>query len=181
VCICGSKLSFFCGRQENVAEDIVLRAAEDGDADAVAAIAVAAWEPIYAQFRKTMGEDLFLASHPDWREEKARQVRSACRGEHGMRMIVAEEDGELVAFASYSLDRDTATGRIGNNAVRPDRQGRGIAQQMYRRVFERMREEGMRFAMVHTGLDPSHAPARRAYEKAGFDIQMPFVNYYRRL
>jgi hypothetical protein len=39
----------------------------------------------------------------------------------------------------------------------------------------------MRFAKVHTGLDPSHAPARRAYEKAGFTTQLPTVDYYRKL
>jgi hypothetical protein len=40
---------------------------------------------------------------------------------------------------------------------------------------------GMRVATVGTGGDPSHAPARRAYEKAGFNLQIPSVWMYRKL
>ena len=45
----------------------------------------------------------------------------------------------------------------------------------------RMREAGMRVATVATGADPSHAPARRAYEKAGFTVQIPVVWFCRKL
>ena len=34
---------------------------------------------------------------------------------------------------------------------------------------------------VGTGGDPSHAPARRAYEKAGFGPAIPSLYYYRAL
>jgi hypothetical protein len=50
----------------------------------------------------------------------------------------------------------------------------------YEHALDRLREGGMRFARVGTGLDPAHAPARRAYKKAGFSIQLPSVEYYRR-
>jgi hypothetical protein len=36
-----------------------------------------------------------------------------------------------------------------------------------------MKEAGMQVATVSTGGDPSHAPARRAYEKAGFTASIP--------
>lgn len=162
-------------------ERVAIRDATAQDAERVAQIAVAAWEPIYGQFRQTMGEDLFSAACPQWRSEKARQVRSACVGEHGARMVVAELGGTIVGFASFYLNRESGIGEIGNNAVHPDRQRRGIATALYRRVLDIMRDEGMRFARVHTGLDPSHAPARAGYEKAGFDIQLPTVDYYRKL
>ncbi|MBT4097360.1 MAG: GNAT family N-acetyltransferase, partial [Gemmatimonadetes bacterium] len=34
---------------------------------------------------------------------------------------------------------------------------------------------------VGTGLDDAHAPARRAYERAGFDIAQQDVTYYKKL
>jgi hypothetical protein len=39
----------------------------------------------------------------------------------------------------------------------------------------------MQAATVSTGGDPSHAPARRAYEKAGFSAQIPSVWFCRTL
>jgi len=39
----------------------------------------------------------------------------------------------------------------------------------------------MRFVEVTTGGDPSHAPVRRAYERAGFSVQLPTITYYRKL
>ena len=44
-----------------------------------------------------------------------------------------------------------------------------------------MRAAGMTFCKVATGLDDAHAPARRAYEKAGFDKSVPSITYYRTL
>ena len=43
-----------------------------------------------------------------------------------------------------------------------------------------MREHGAVLAVIGTGGDPGHAPARAAYEKAGFR-PFPQVRYYRML
>jgi ribosomal protein S18 acetylase RimI-like enzyme len=144
-------------------------------------IAVAAWDPIYASFRTLLGPEIFAVAFPDWQMEKRRQVASACRGEHGAVVIVAERDGEPVGFISYYLNQTTQIGEIGNNAVDPQYQGVGIGPQMYEYVLAQMREAGMRGARVTTGLDPSHAPARRAYEKAGFTRGLPSITYYQAL
>jgi len=162
-------------------DELTIRDLKPGDADAIAAIAVAAWEPIYAQFRAIMGDDLFAASCPGWQEEKARQVRRACEPDSSAWVCVAERGGEVVGFVTFYVREASGIGEIGNNAVRPDCQGQGIATALYRHVLDRMRALGMRFAKVQTGLDPSHAPARAAYRKAGFDIELPAVTYFRRL
>jgi hypothetical protein len=52
---------------------------------------------------------------------------------------------------------------------------------MYRHVLDHFREQGLRFAHVDTGLDDAHIPARRAYEAAGFDRQVPTVDYWQDL
>ena len=44
-----------------------------------------------------------------------------------------------------------------------------------------MREAGVRVATVGTGGDAAHAPARRAYEKAGFGPYLPSIYMYKAL
>lgn len=164
-------------------EPLTLRDLRPGDVTTLVEIAVAAWEPIYGYFQETMGDELFLSIYPDWRETKSSQIRAACDPDSRWRMqvIVAERGGSIVGFATFRVDENTRLGEISNNAVRPECRGQGIAPTMYEEVFARMRQQGMRFAKVHTGLDPSHAPARRAYAKAGFDVALPMVDYYREL
>lgn len=151
------------------------------DLPALLEIAVAAWGPIYDSFLTLLGPDLFAIVFADWQTEKKRQIESACRGEHGARVIVAELGGQPVGFASYYLDPTTRIGEIGNNAVAPPHQGGGIGQCLYEQVLTAMRQEGMRCASVGTGLDPAHAPARRAYEKVGFERGLPGITYFREL
>ncbi len=96
-------------------------------------------------------------------------------------MLVVTLNEKIVGFVSFELDGDTGIGEIGLNAVHPDHASRGIGTRMYQHVLARMKESGMRLATVSTGGDPSHAPARRAYEKAGFGSVLPSVVMYQRL
>jgi GNAT superfamily N-acetyltransferase len=161
--------------------EVIVRDLEPQDVERVVQIAVMAWAPIYGAYRQTLGEDLFAAMYPDWQADKARQVRTACLPENPAMVSVAVEDGQVVGFITYYSNDASHVGEIGNNAVHPDWQGRGIGPEMYHHTFQRLRALGMRFVEVHTGGDPAHAPARRAYEKAGFDVSLPGVTYYRRL
>ena len=164
-------------------EPATLRDLRPEDVPIIVEIAVAAWQPIYGCFRETMGDALFLSLFPDWQEQKASQIRQACDplSRLAMQVIVAQRSGCIVGFVTFRVDADTCVGEIGNNAVRDEHRGQGIAPAMYEAVFQRMREQGMRHVRVHTGLDPSHAPARRAYAKAGFDVGLPSVDYFRKL
>ena len=162
-------------------QDVAIRDLRAGDVEAIVEIAIAAWEPIYAHRRKVMGDALFEKLHSDWRERKAAEVRSACARAAGADVCVAEDAGRVVGFITFTSDDARQVGEIGNNAVHPAFQARGIGTAMYRHVFGKLKERGMRYVQVTTGGDPAHAPARRAYERAGFTIQLPSVTYYREL
>jgi GNAT superfamily N-acetyltransferase len=170
-----------------MANDITIRPIAPGEItddlrETLVDLSVTAWKPIYDQYRRTTGEDLFLTLYPDWRENKAGHIRRALEVAHDPGLAVAECDGQVVGFVTWYLDVGRkGIGEIGNNAVRPDQQGKGIASRLYELAMDEMRAAGMRYAKVGTGLDPAHAPARRAYEKAGFDIAIPSVEYYRTL
>jgi hypothetical protein len=47
--------------------DRAIRDLRPADEEAAVAIAVAAWEPICAQFAESLGEELFAAVHPGGR------------------------------------------------------------------------------------------------------------------
>lgn len=162
-------------------QDITIRDMKAGEVETLVDIALVAWEPIYVSYREMMGEALFAACHPDWRAEKAAQIRSGCDSKRGGGVLVVEAHGQVIGFATYYANVRPGVGEIGNNAVRPGFQGRGVGTLMYEEVFRRLRALGMRFVRVGSGGDPSHAPARRAYEKVGFHIAIPGVVYYREL
>ncbi|MGI6083679.1 MAG: GNAT family N-acetyltransferase [Limnochordia bacterium] len=96
-------------------------------------------------------------------------------------VYVADLEDCVVGFVSLKLNPETGVGETGLNAVHPDYSGRGIGTGMYRFAPERVKEAGMKAAAVATGGDPSHSAARRAYEKAGFDIFIPSVWMCKRL
>ena len=159
---------------------MIIRDAQTDDADAVAEIAVAAWRPIYARLRDFLGDELFDTLHTGWESHKAEQVRQACDATESGAALVADSSDLVVGFVSF-YTHTAPVGVIGNNAVHPDFQSQGIATRLYECVLARLREAGMRYARVTTGADLSYAPARRAYEKVGFEIEASTVTYYREL
>jgi len=158
-----------------------IRPAREDDIPVVCEIAQLAWRPIFAEFRRRLGEDLMQRLRPHPEESKAEEVRQAfARNPQGM--IVTECEGRVVAFATfYVADAEKKIGEIGNNAVHPDFQGRGIGRRQYEYIFAELKKQGMEYVRVTTGLDEAHAPARRAYEAVGFHRSLPYVTYYREL
>lgn len=160
--------------------DPVFREAREEDIPEIRRIAMEAWAPIYEHFRERMGEDLWRREHPgEPLRQKADAVERQFR-ERPQEAFVTDVDGRVVGFCTMRL-RDNGVGEIGNNAIDPQVQGRGLGTAQYEECLRRMREAGMVYATVHTGLDPSHAPARRAYEKVGFEQVRPHVEYYMKL
>ncbi|MBN2449945.1 MAG: GNAT family N-acetyltransferase [Lentisphaeria bacterium] len=143
-------------------------------------IANRAWQGIYDMFLAAYGAELFAVLVPDRDRAKGEQIQSHCNS-HPHWVYICEEAGRIVGFVTFRLDGERRIGEIGNNAVDPDCGLKGKGQEMYRAVLQRFRDEGMRFAKVHTGMDPAHGPARRAYEWAGFDIRHEDVDYYMKL
>ncbi len=162
-------------------DELIIRAATEADIPRVREIAALAWTPIFAEIRRRMGQELYQRLRPDGIAGKSDQVEEGFR-RYPERMWVAEIDWEVVGFITFWVgDAEAKVGVIGNNAVHPDRHGRGVGRRMYQYALDWMRQQGLEYASVQTGLDDAHAPARRAYEAVGFDIEIPSVMYYRKL
>jgi len=96
-------------------------------------------------------------------------------------IVITEIDGEIAGFISYALDRSREVGTIHYNAVAPGFQGQGVGTSQVEHVLGIFREAEMKIACVGTGLNEGHAPARRMYEKAGFEPVIEYRMYSRPL
>jgi GNAT superfamily N-acetyltransferase len=147
------------------------------DVERIAQIAVRAWGPIYASYRQRLGDEIFAALHTGWEARKAESVRNAARTRPGS-VYVTDVGGKVIGFTTFHLDEATKVGAITDNAVDPDCQSQGVGTFQHQKVLDLMRQRGMKFAKVGTGLDDGHAAARRSYEKAGFDRRLEHVTYF---
>lgn len=158
----------------------VVRSYKPDDLATIMDIANRAWQPIYVMFREAYGEKLFREICPDATAAKGKQVETQCRN-HPDGVYVCEAEGKVVGFVTFWLDPKRNMGVIGNNAVDPDCNLKGIGQEMYQAVLEYFRNNQMAYAEVSTGLDDAHERARRAYERAGFNIHHDERKYYKKL
>lgn len=126
-----------------------------------------------------LGDEIYQRVYPDWRASQARDVAGICRG-YLDTSWVAQAGGKPVGFIVVILDRERRGADIEMLAVDPDHQRQGIAAALMEFAFNQMRAAGIRVVAVGTGGDHGHAPARSAYESAGFR-PLPLVRYYRTL
>jgi GNAT superfamily N-acetyltransferase len=163
------------------ASDPSIRPFEPDDLERLQRIRRTAFAPVFRSFRAIVGPEIAAIAFAEADAEQARLLAATCAEGSGHQVLVVTEGGEIVGFVSYTLDEATRIGEIGLNAVHPDRGGKGFGSWMYACVLKHMREQGMALATVGTGDDPSQAPARRAYEKAGFDHAIPSLHLYKLL
>ena len=160
-----------------------IRPLAEADIDAVVALSLRAWAPVFESFRQVMGEGIYRHLYPDWSAMQAAAVERVLRDE-AMHTWCAGDDGRPVGFVSvvhHGPDHDEpGSSEIEMIAVDPAAQRQGIAAALITHAVDRMREHGARLAVIGTGGDPGHAPARAAYEQAGF-TPLPLVRYYKLL
>ena len=159
-----------------------IRPLAESDVAPVVELSLRAWAPVFASFRGVLGEEIFLHLYPEWSAMQAAAVERVCRDE-AMPTWVADHDGRVAGFVAIVHDRqedEPDSSEIEMIAVDPEHQRRGIAADLIAYAVDRMREHGSRLAVIGTGGDPGHGPARAAYEQAGFTA-LPLVRYYKKL
>ena len=148
--------------------------------DAVIRLSLRAWTPVFESIQNVLDADVYRAFYPDnWRVSQQKAVEDVCAAED-TNVWVAITAGSTVGFVAVKLDSESSMGEIYMVAVDPDFQGHGIGSALIDFALAWMKDAGMSVAMVETGGDPSHAPARRTYEKLGFGL-FPVVRYFKKL
>lgn len=158
-----------------------IRRFEEQDRDAVVALSLRAWEPVFASLENVLGPSgVYEQLHPDWRASQASVVEAACDAE-AVHTWVAEIDTSVVGFVAVQLDSpDSGVGQVYLLAVDPAQQRSGVGAALTSFALQWIRDQGMTVAWVETGGDPGHAPARRTYERAGFTA-LPVTRYFQKL
>ncbi|MDX2236989.1 MAG: GNAT family N-acetyltransferase [Hyphomonadaceae bacterium] len=156
-----------------------IRPFEPADFDRLDAIRAEAFAPIFTSFRALLGDDIAAIALRNAEREQRALLDSFCAG--AAHTFVAVDEGRIIGFVCATLDGAQGVGEIALDAVAPEAAGRGVGSALIAHALAFMRAEGMRAAVVGVGGDESHAPARRAYEKAGFRAGIPSLHLYRAL
>jgi ribosomal protein S18 acetylase RimI-like enzyme len=149
------------------------------DLDAVVDLSVRAWRPVFDSMRKVLGDDIFFGLNPRGIDEQADAVRNTCT-RHAQTTWVAEvpHTTSIAGFAVVVLHDDSPIGELLMLAVDPQHQRRGVGRALTDFATRRIAAGGKTVAMIGTGGDPGHAPARATYASAGYTL-MPLARYFK--
>lgn len=160
--------------------DFQIRSYHISDLADILRLSVLAWEPVFTAWEKILGPQLYpVAIYPDWRKSQQEVVENICKDEKNTTWV-AEVDGAVVGFIVYELNHSSKVGEVQLLAVHPDDQNHGIGTQLNLFALQKLKEGGMKLAVVGTGGDEGHAPARKSYKKAGY-TGLPLMRYYKEL
>lgn len=152
---------------------------EDRDLDGVVDLSLRAWAPVFVHIEQSMDAAVYEEFYPDgWEISQRESVQGVC-GDPETKVWVAREGTDVAGFVAVKV-HTTTYAEIYMIAVDPAYQRRGIAMALTGFALDWMREQGIGIAMVETGSDPGHAPARRTYERAGFGL-FPVSRYFKKL
>lgn len=156
-------------------ESILVRDMHPGEEALLVAMTIATFEKVSVakNICDRFGD---MNSHP-WSDHKADHVMGDLAKADVV--LVAEEAGAVMAFATLHYDRKYSTGIIGHLAVAAQKQGRGLGRTMVRAALERFRTEGLESARI-AGLEQNER-ARALYESEGFIEVAREVILFRRL
>jgi ribosomal protein S18 acetylase RimI-like enzyme len=100
-----------------------------------------------------------------WGDRKAAEVVNFCRA-HPDQVVVAEEDNQIIGYATFYWTPEDKIGEVGNNAVLPQFRGRGIGTALIAQTIHIMKDWGA--AILRVTTFEHDYPARHIYERLGF-------------
>ncbi len=159
--------------------DLQIRPVCENDVEDLVQLSLAAWLPVFTSFEQILGPKIYAILYPGWEQRQRAAVEKVCKEAEKTLVWVAELAGKVRGFVAWELHEDQ-TGEVQLIAVHPDYQSHGVGAELNKLALAKMKASGVKLAVVGTGGDESHAPARRSYEKAGYTA-LPLVRYYKDL
>lgn len=149
-------------------------------ADAVIDLTVDAWSPVFAETKEEVPGFVYDNFYPDgWDVRQKADVTALLEGEPGT-IWLAMADGVLAGYVGIRFHPEDHMGEVCITAVAQRHRRQGVGRRLLEFAEQHIRAGGMKMIMVETVGDSGHAPARRAYEKFGFE-PWPVARYFKRL
>lgn len=148
--------------------------------DAVVALSLRAWAPVFEEMRPAVQPYVYDAFYPDgWEARQAKDIGGFLDAE-GHHAWVALAGDAVRGWVGIRLHPEDGMGEIYILATDPEAQRQRVATALMDHAMAAMRQAGMTIVMVETGGDPGHAASRATYERAGFE-RWPVARYFRQL
>ncbi len=148
--------------------------------DAVLALTVDAWTPVFSKTQKDVPRFVLEAFYPNgWQLRQTSEVDDLLQSEPE-NIWLAFLKNTLVGFVGLRLHPDDQMGEIYIIAVSPSHQRMGISTVLMKHAEDMIRAAGAKMMMVETIGDSGHERARRAYEAFGFE-RWPVARYFKEL
>lgn len=164
-------------RDANAPDTVEIREILESDLDAVVEFSIQAWATPHASMRRAFGDSIYVRLYPDWERSQSDTVRTSCTSDT-TDTLVAVAGGRPIGFVTVAFNTYwEGMGEVSIIAVDPNHQHRGIGQSLIVAALDRMCDRGMDSAVVETGNDPGHAPARALYASTGFTL-LPVGRYF---
>ncbi len=159
-------------------DDGTIRPVHEDDWPAIKDIVEQIWDIGLSYWREqTYG---YQIGGKPWQHHKTSEIYAELFAQPG-NSYVTEVNGQVIGFCCLLMDPSTGIGEVGHNGVRPDCRGKGYGTRQLEFILDEMRRRGMKIAEVQTATNEKHAPARRMYERAGFQPIIGFQRYWMRL
>ena len=155
--------------------NLTIQPATSDDLPILEEIRIKAFQPVFQSFRKILGDKIYETAQLAEDLAQKEILKSYFDKESVWETWTVIFDSQIVGFIAINHDDKSKVGEIGLNAVDPDFSRKGIGTEAYKFAVSEMKKKGMKVATVATGGDPSHLPARKAYRKAGFDVEISSV------
>lgn len=166
--------------EERPGRDLTVVPYTAGHRAAVLDLAMRSWAPVLARMRESVPHFVYDNFYPDgWRVRQEADLAQVLDEEPDT-VDVAMLNGTIVGWVSTRIHPEDSMGEVHVITVAPEQQRGGVGRALLEHAHGRVRRAGMRMVMVETGGDPGHAPARAAYEAAGYQ-PWPVARYFKDL
>jgi ribosomal protein S18 acetylase RimI-like enzyme len=159
-----------------------IRPFQPGDLAVLVELTIEVFGPFYEQsFRAMVPPDVYEHMHGQWADDYRESVPHLHGPEHDKHVAVAEsEDGEIVGYIGWQIDRQGRHAEIKNLAVQESARRDGLGRALCEHALSAMHGQEIEVISLGTGGDWFHAPARSLYESLGFHL-VPVAVYMRSL